>query len=75
MIGRATEEIDLPAAEVITIPVLYGGDFGIDLDYVAGHNKLPAEEVVRIHSSVEYLVYLLGFTPGFPCGIFLAYRT
>jgi len=52
--------------DTVELPVLYGGEFGPDLDFVARHNGLSAEEVVAIHSSAAYLVYMLGFTPGFP---------
>jgi KipI family sensor histidine kinase inhibitor len=51
---------------VIEIPTLYGGDSGPDLDYVASHNGLTPEEVVQIHASGTYRIYMLGFTPGFP---------
>ncbi|MDR7865215.1 MAG: 5-oxoprolinase subunit PxpB [Sporomusaceae bacterium] len=54
------------SAKVIEIPVAYGGEHGPDLDFVAGHTGLASEEVVAIHTSVPYLVYMLGFTPGFP---------
>lgn len=50
----------------ITIPVLYGGEFGPDLEYVAKYHGLSVEEVIRIHSENEYLVYMIGFAPGFP---------
>ena len=50
----------------LEIPVCYGGEFGPDLADVARHNGLTPEQVVEIHSSVEYLVYFLGFSPGFP---------
>lgn len=53
------------AITVMEIPVLYGGEYGPDLEYVAKHNGLTPEEVVRIHTSAEYLIYMLGFTPGF----------
>ncbi|NRF97534.1 5-oxoprolinase subunit PxpB [Paenibacillus dendritiformis] len=53
-------------ARTVEIPVCYGGEFGPDLEEVAAHNRLTAGEVVRIHSSVEYLVYMIGFAPGFP---------
>jgi KipI family sensor histidine kinase inhibitor len=66
---RGTENyystIKLPEASVINIPVLYGGDCGPDIDEVARLNNLSPEEVILIHSSVTYLVYMLGFTPGF----------
>jgi KipI family sensor histidine kinase inhibitor len=51
---------------LVEIPVQYGGGFGPDLNDVAQHTGLTAERVVEIHSSVEYLVYFLGFSPGFP---------
>jgi inhibitor of KinA len=51
---------------VVDIPVRYGGEYGPDLDYVARHAGMPAAEVVALHASVEYTVYMIGFTPGFP---------
>lgn len=52
--------------KMIEIPVCYGGEFGPDLEDVAKHNGLTAEEVIHIHCSSEYLVYMIGFAPGFP---------
>lgn len=52
--------------EVVEIPVLYGGDMGPDLGFISGHTGLSPEEVIRLHSSAEYLIYMIGFTPGFP---------
>lgn len=63
---------DLPEASTgsqlaaIEIPVVYGGEWGPDLEFVAQHNNLSIEEVINIHSSTEYLVYMIGFAPGFP---------
>lgn len=51
---------------IIKIPVCYGGEFGPDLDFVAKHNQLSTEEVINIHTSGRYLVYMIGFAPGFP---------
>lgn len=51
---------------VVEIPVCYGGEFGPDLDHVAGHNQLTPDEVIDIHTGGEYLVYMIGFAPGFP---------
>ncbi|MCY7792031.1 5-oxoprolinase subunit PxpB [Bacillus haynesii] len=50
----------------VEIPVCYGGRFGPDLEEVADINGLTAEEVIDIHTSGEYLVYMIGFAPGFP---------
>ena len=49
----------------IEIPVKYGGEFGPDLADVASHTGLTPSEVVRRHSEGDYVVYLLGFLPGF----------
>ncbi|REK74869.1 5-oxoprolinase subunit PxpB [Paenibacillus paeoniae] len=51
---------------VVTIPVCYGGDYGPDLQEVAEHCGLSAEEVVSLHTSGSYSVYMIGFAPGFP---------
>jgi inhibitor of KinA len=55
-----------PEQRLITIPVLYGGEFGPDLEYVATYHGLSVEKVIEIHSSADYLVYMIGFAPGFP---------
>lgn len=49
----------------IEIPTVYGGKLGPDLEYVAQYHNLSIEDVIRIHSNGEYLVYMMGFTPGF----------
>jgi len=54
------------AARVVTIPVCYGHQFGPDIDFVAQHNHVTVNEVIEIHTSKPYLVFMLGFTPGFP---------
>ncbi|MGG1697499.1 5-oxoprolinase subunit PxpB [Bacillus zhangzhouensis] len=51
---------------IVEIPVCYGGAFGPDLEEVARINGLTHEEVVRIHTAGRYLVYMIGFAPGFP---------
>ncbi len=60
------KNVELYSPEIIEIPVLYGGQYGPDIENVAMHNKLTVEEVIKIHTSAEYLIYMLGFTPGFP---------
>jgi KipI family sensor histidine kinase inhibitor len=50
----------------VTITVLYGGAAGPDLDDRAGFANLSAADVIRLHSSTAYRVYMLGFSPGFP---------
>lgn len=63
-LGRL-ERVKLPEPHEVEIPVCYGGEFGPDLDDVATLRKIMPEEVIRLHSSGTYLVYFLGFVPGF----------
>lgn len=58
-------DLELPAPDVAFVPVCYGGEFGPDLDHVCEHTGLGAEEVIRLHTATDYLIYMLGFTPGF----------
>ena len=55
----------MPEPREVEIPVVYGGEFGPDIGFVAAHTGLSEEEVVRLHTSVTYTVYMLGFAPGF----------
>ncbi|RHW37988.1 5-oxoprolinase subunit PxpB [Neobacillus notoginsengisoli] len=50
----------------VEIPVCYGGEMGPDLPFVAKHNGLSEEEMIRIHSAGDYTVFMIGFAPGFP---------
>src|SRR5690625_1513722 len=66
------KDIDLEALEgqaleykLVEIPVCYGGKFGPDLDRFEEDGLTP-DEVIEMHSGTEYLVYMLGFMPGFP---------
>ncbi len=54
-----------PVSRVVTLPVVYGGEFGPDLPVVAAHTGLPEDEVIARHTAGRYLVYFLGFSPGF----------
>ena len=64
--------LELPAAEQhsesrqIEIPVLYGGEMGVDLGRVAALAGISEAEVVELHAQTEYIVRFLGFMPGFP---------
>jgi inhibitor of KinA len=50
---------------VVSVPVCYDTEFGPDLVDLANYARLSPEEVVRLHTSATYLVYFLGFSPGF----------
>ncbi|MBL5897688.1 5-oxoprolinase subunit PxpB [Lelliottia amnigena] len=55
-----------PESRFIEIPVVYGGAGGPDLGEVARHAGLSEKQVVELHSSIDYVVWFLGFQPGFP---------
>jgi 5-oxoprolinase (ATP-hydrolysing) subunit B len=55
-----------PESRFIEIPVVYGKAAGPDLGVVAHHAGLSEKQVVERHAGVEYVVWFLGFQPGFP---------
>jgi inhibitor of KinA len=54
------------AVRVVEIPACYDPEFALDIERVAEHAQISASEVVDLHSSAEYRVSCIGFTPGFP---------
>ncbi|NLN83175.1 MAG: 5-oxoprolinase subunit PxpB [Firmicutes bacterium] len=64
--GSKVNNRRLIPAQVIEIPVCYSQEFGPDLESVALDAGLSQEKVIELHSRPEYLIYMLGFTPGFP---------
>lgn len=52
-------------ARVWNIPVCYDDEFALDMETVCNHTKLTKEEVIVLHTSKPYLIYMLGFLPGF----------
>lgn len=56
-------------SKTVHIPVVYGGEYGPDVEEIARIKGLTTEEVIRLHHSRPYLVYMVGFIAGFPyCG-------
>ena len=56
----------LPDPRTVEIPVVYGDEYGPDLEWVAAyHNKTP-KDVIRLHTQPIYQVYMIGFMPGYP---------
>jgi len=55
-----------PQAKLVEIPVLYGYDYGKDIQRVEQFSGLNKKEIIQKHQSGNYLVYFLGFLPGFP---------
>jgi inhibitor of KinA len=54
------------AGRQLNVPVCYSPSFGLDLNEMAKEKKISPEELVRLHSSRKYHVYMVGFLPGFP---------
>jgi KipI family sensor histidine kinase inhibitor len=59
------DDAPLATPRQIEIPVCYGGEFGPDLNDVATIHGISPVQVIDLHSSPAYLVYFLGFAPGF----------
>jgi len=59
------DEVRLPDPRHREIPVCYGGEFGPDLAEVCDTHTLSAEQAIDLHVSATYIVYFLGFVPGF----------
>lgn len=66
-IERLLAEADAPSGPLRSwqVPVCYGGEHGIDLEWLAERHGLSPAEVIRRHSAVSYRVYMIGFMPGF----------
>lgn len=59
-------KMDSVLKRIVEIPVCYGGKYGEDLKDVAQYVGMSEEEVIKLHSGTDYLIYMLGFLPGFP---------
>ena len=63
---KGVAEVAVPPTRTVEIPVCYGGVHGPDLEFVAKHNGLNADEVIQIHTGESYTIHMIGFAPGFP---------
>ena len=59
------EKLALPDPRRVEIPVCYGGEYGPDLEEVAESHGITAAQAIELHNSTDYVVYFLGFAPGF----------
>jgi len=65
-IEEGLQETPFPEPKLTRIPAVYGGAYGPDLEFVAGYHQISPEEVVRLHCSKPYFIYMIGFMPGYP---------
>ncbi len=59
------EDLHLPKPRQVEVPVCYGGELGPDLNEVATLHGITPAQAIELHSSTTYIVYFLGFVPGF----------
>lgn len=65
-LDKVSSESITKEKDIISIPVCYEEPYAMDLDYVCKVNGLSRDEVIERHTGVDYLIYMIGFTPGFP---------
>jgi inhibitor of KinA len=55
-----------PAPALHEIPVHYGGKYALDMSVVCEHTGLAERDIIEIHAGILYIVFAVGFLPGFP---------
>lgn len=64
-IYKSFEAIEALRRKIWKIPVCYDKRFGIDLELLSNRKQLEIEEIVNMHSAVNYTIFFVGFLPGF----------
>jgi inhibitor of KinA len=59
------QKVALPSPRLVEVPVCYGGELGPDLKDVAQLHGFTEAQAIELHASATYIVYFLGFAPGF----------
>jgi len=54
------------SSSIVSIPVCYDEEYGIDLDELSTHLQLSVDEIIQLHTDKVYKIFMIGFTPGFP---------
>jgi len=65
-IEEGLQQAPLPEPKLTRIPAVYGGRYGPDLEEVARYHQISPEKVIQLHCSKPYLIYMIGFMPGYP---------
>jgi len=65
-IEEGLQKAPLPEPKLTQIPAVYGGIYGPDLEGVARYHQISPEKVIQLHCSKAYLIYMIGFMPGYP---------
>jgi len=61
----STDRLKSDSKSILKIPVCYDETFGVDMNAVVSHCGISKSELIAIHTQPKYLIYMLGFTPGF----------
>lgn len=64
--AKAMDPAGSAGGTVVEIPVLYEGEYAMDLEEIARFENKTVEEIIAIHSGCDHYVYMLGFAPGHP---------
>jgi len=65
-IEEGLQQAPLPEPRLTRIPAVYGEHYGPDLEEVAKYHQISPERVIQLHCSKPYLIYMIGFMPGYP---------
>jgi len=65
-IEEGLQQAPLPEPKLTRIPAVYGGHYGPDLEEVAKYHQISPEKVIQLHCGKPYLIYMIGFMPGYP---------
>jgi inhibitor of KinA len=58
-------QIEIPLTQTIKIPVCYSEKYALDINAISKEKKLTAGEIIQLHTSKKYRIYMIGFLPGF----------
>jgi len=64
LLEKEMTDVALPKSNLFEIPIVYGGEYGPDFDYIAQLLNLTTDELIKIHSGKEYFVLQTGFIGG-----------
>lgn len=63
---KETKPLGVTNQKVHHLPVCYDRKFGLDLQLICKTNELEEQELISLHTAPDYLVFFIGFLPGFP---------
>jgi inhibitor of KinA len=64
-IENSLDDYELKSSQLIKIPIVYDGEFGPDLEFVADYHRVTTETIIKLHTETTYINCMYGFVPGF----------